>query len=242
MKGKNCDMSATQVSSGNRFHIDCWRGRWRTGEHQALPIWPPLWSIGCKLLEGQHLALNFVVLALCFAHGMCTTHTVWDIKPSMTCLHFHILILHTVLLYLVGVLWGVKKTNQQTKKQHFAGLSALVYTNCKHTGGGLVTCVLAGPSVVLPLQQPLSWLHDWATESKCSPASAPSHWVTLKSHLNSLGLNDVCGPSSLDKLEIYKEIYGSSHDSHWQNWNEKPVVLKPCFTYFPLHDRGLLSP
>lgn len=71
---------------------------------------------------------------------------------------------------------------------------------------------------------------------RCSPASAPAHWVSLKSHLTSL--NGVCGPSSLDKLEIYEEIYRRSHDSHWRNWNEKPVVLKPCFTWFPPSSQG----
>jgi len=157
----------------NRSHADCWRGRWRRGERQALPNWLPLRSLGCRLLKGQHFALNFVVLALCFAYGMCTTHIVWDIKPSMTCI-FTLYSFTSVLLYLVGVLWGVKKKQKQKNPQHFAGLSVLVYINCKHPGGELFTCILSGPSMVFSLRQPLSWLYDWAMEIRVSSCLGPS--------------------------------------------------------------------
>ena len=62
-------------------------------------------------------------------------------------------------------------------------------------------------------------------QSRCELQACPhpAHWVSLKSHLTSLGLSDVGG-----SFRPEEETYRSSHDSHWQNWNEKPLVPASC--------------
>lgn len=44
-----------------------------------------------------------------------------------------------------------------------------------------------------PCSRPRSWLHGWQSRCKLQACPNSAHWVSLKSHLNSLGFGDVCG-------------------------------------------------
>lgn len=101
-------------------------------------------------------------------------------------------------------------------------------TNYKCPGGRLFVLVPSVPSTVLTSQQalkPAAWLSNRVPVLWNYPSSGSHPKESFKTLWASV---IYAGPSGLGKMEISNSKTYRSSPSHWQNWNEKPVVLKPC--------------